>query len=284
MFEVIHRYEPDHPPEYRPPRDPEEARLLLEAGNRAFASAADGPDARSRIVYVGPEDVGLAEPCGVPAQQPFAVILGCSDARVPTELVFDRACNELFVVRVAGNIISQELLGSIDYAVEHTGESLKLVAVLGHSRCGAVTAAVDAYLKPAGYFGLTTSHSIRSIVNVLFRVVHGAARALALVRGDDVTSLPGYRAALTECSVVINAALTASIVREELGGAAKGLRVVLGIYDLASRRVNVPLAPTSEEAEPSPRLLEAPNGREALRQFASQVAHSAHITRLLQNR
>src|SRR5205085_9176985 len=119
MFEIIHRYDPDHPPAYRLPRDSEEARLLLEAGNRAFASIADGPDTRSRIVYVGPEDVGLAEPCGVPTQQPFAVVLGCSDARVPTEMVFDRACNELFVVRAAGNIIISELLGSVDYAVEH---------------------------------------------------------------------------------------------------------------------------------------------------------------------
>jgi len=281
MFEVTYRYDPAHPLEGRTPRGAEEAWLLLEAGNRAFASLGGGSDARSRIVYVGPEDVGLPEPSGVPTQEPFAVVLGCSDARVPTELIFDRACNELFVVRVAGNIISQELLGSIDYAVEHMGESLKLIAVLGHSRCGAVTAAVDAYLKPAGYFGLTTSHSIRSIVNVLFRVVHGAARALATVRGDDVTRLPGYRAALTECSVFINAALTASIVREELGPAAKGLPVILGVYDLASRLVHVPLAPTSEEGEPPPHLLEAPHGREALKLFASQVANSAHITRLL---
>jgi carbonic anhydrase len=283
MFEVIYRYDPEHPPEWRTPRDPEEARRLLEDGNHAFASLADGPAARSRVVYVGPEDVGLAEPAGVPAQQPFAVVLGCSDARVPTEMVFDRACNELFVVRVAGNIITQELLGSIDYAVAHMGESLRLIVVLGHSRCGAVSAAVDAYLKPAGYLGLSTSHSLRSIVNVLFRSVHGAARALSAVRGDEVSRMPGYRAALTECSVVLNAALTASMLRGEFGDEAKGLRVVFGVYDLASRQVNVPLS-SAEESEPPARLLDAPNGREELRQFASHVVNSAHITRLLLNR
>src|SRR5215213_415648 len=224
MFEVTYRYDPAHPLDGRTPRDPEEARRLLEAGNQAFASMDTGSASQSRVVYVGPEDVGLAEPCGVAAQQPFAVVLGCSDARVPTEMVFDRACNELFVVRVAGNIISQELLGSIDYAVENLGESLKLIVVLGHSRCGAVAAAVDAYLKPAGHLGLSTSHNLRSIVNVLFRPVHGAARALSAVRGNEVSRLPGYRAALIECSVVINTALTASMLRGEYGDAVKGLR------------------------------------------------------------
>jgi carbonic anhydrase len=285
MFEIIHRYDPDHPPGYQPPRDPMEARLLLEAGNRAFASIADAPDARSRIVYVGPEDVGLAEPCGVSAQQPFAVVLGCSDARVPTEMIFDRACNELFVVRVAGNIIISELLGSVDYAVEHLGKSLKLIVVLGHSRCGAVTAAVDAYLEPAGYLhlGFTTTHHVRSVVNILFPAVRGAARALAAGRGDGIAKLSGYRAALIECSVILNAAMTASMLREEIGDLGKELRFVFGVYDLATRRVHVPLT-SAEEVEPAARLLDAPEEREEFSRFALRVANSAHINRLLLGR
>jgi carbonic anhydrase len=285
MFEVIHRYDPDHPPEYQPPRDPGEARLLLEAGNRAFASIADGPAAGSRIVYVGPEDVGLAEACGVPAHQPFAVVIGCSDARVPTELVFDRACNELFVVRVAGNIITRELLGSVDYAVEHLGESLKLIVVLGHSRCGAVTAAVDAYLEPGGYLhlGFATSHNVRFIVNVLFPAVRGASRALSAGRGEGLAKLPGYRAALIECSVILNAAMTASMIGSEVRNSAKGIRVVFGVYDLATRRVHVPLT-TTERDETSARLLDAPEEHEEFSRFALRVANSAHINRLLLNR
>lgn len=280
MFEITYRYDPDHAPERPPPRDPEEARRILEAGNQSFASLADGSAVRSRVVHVGPEDVGLARPGGILVQEPFAVVLGCSDARVPTETVFDQRCNELFVVRVAGNVIGEKLLGSIDYAVEHFGESLKLIVALGHSRCGAVTAAVDAYLQPAEYLGLSASHHLRSIVNILFPAVRGAARALSGVRGDDISKLHGYRAALIECSVVINAALTASILRSEFGNDAQGVRVVFGVYDLDSRRVHVPLSP-AEGGGPSVGLLEAPKGRERFRQFAFKVANSAYIIRLL---
>jgi carbonic anhydrase len=74
-------------------------------------------------------------------QHPFAVILSCSDSRVPPELVFDRGLGDLFVVRVAGNIADNDDLGSIEYAVEHLG--IKLIVVLGHEKCGAVKAAVD---------------------------------------------------------------------------------------------------------------------------------------------
>jgi len=73
-------------------------------------------------------------------QQPFAVILGCSDSRVPPELIFDQGLGNLFVVRVAGNVADDLGIASIEYAVEHLGS--RLIVVLGHERCGAVTAAV----------------------------------------------------------------------------------------------------------------------------------------------
>jgi len=72
-------------------------------------------------------------------QKPFAVIVGCSDSRIPPNLIFDQGLGDLFVVRLAGNIIDNAALGSIEYAVEHLGT--KLVMVLGHGKCGAVTAA-----------------------------------------------------------------------------------------------------------------------------------------------
>ena len=75
-------------------------------------------------------------------QQPFATILGCADSRVPPELVFDQGFGELFVIRVAGNIVSTDVLGSLQYAVRHL--HTPLVVVMGHESCGAVTAAVDA--------------------------------------------------------------------------------------------------------------------------------------------
>jgi carbonic anhydrase len=84
-------------------------------------------------------------------QKPYAVILTCSDSRVPPELIFDKGLGEIFVIRVAGNIPDPIVLGSIEYAVEHIGSPL--VMVLGHERCGAVTAAVDAKGKPEGNIG-----------------------------------------------------------------------------------------------------------------------------------
>ena len=75
------------------------------------------------------------------APNPFAIILSCSDARVPTEIVFDCGIGDLFVVRNAGNLINNEVLGSIEYAVEYFG--VRLIIVLGHNRCGAVSAAVQ---------------------------------------------------------------------------------------------------------------------------------------------
>src|SRR5437762_13276363 len=81
----------------------------------------------------------------VNGQEPFATVLGCSDSRVPTELVFDQGFGDLFVVRVAGNVIADDVVGSIAYAALHL--RTPLFVVLGHAGCGAVTAAVDARLK-----------------------------------------------------------------------------------------------------------------------------------------
>lgn len=83
-------------------------------------------------------------------QKPFAVIVGCSDSRIPPELIFDQGLGDLFVVRLAGNIVDNLALGSIEYAVEHLGT--KLVMVLGHSKCGAVTSAVKSPEAP-GHVG-----------------------------------------------------------------------------------------------------------------------------------
>jgi len=88
---------------------------------------------------------------GAPPQVPFALTLGCSDARAPIERIFDQPSNALFVVRVAGNVLGTECLGSIDYAVQQLKASLRLLVVLGHTGCGAVTAAVDSYLSPSDY-------------------------------------------------------------------------------------------------------------------------------------
>ena len=88
----------------------------------------------------------------MPKAAPFAVVVGCSDARVPTEMIFGQGFNDLFVIRVAGNVLGDECLGSVDYALNALSDSVKVLIVLGHSGCGAVTAAVDAYLKPLSFW------------------------------------------------------------------------------------------------------------------------------------
>ena len=82
----------------------------------------------------------------VAGQHPFAVILGCADSRVPPELLFDEGLGDLFVIRVAGNVVDDAVLASIEYAIEHLGT--KLIVVLGHEKCGAVSAAVESENAP----------------------------------------------------------------------------------------------------------------------------------------
>ena len=94
-------------------------------------------------------------------QEPFAIILGCSDSRVPAEIVFDFSFGHLFVVRVAGNIVAPSQLGSIEYATSKFGT--RLVVVMGHSGCGAVSATIDQLSKPTE----TRSPNLSSIVNRL---------------------------------------------------------------------------------------------------------------------
>jgi carbonic anhydrase len=280
MFDIIYRYDPSQPSERRNPEDASEACRRLEEGNRLFASLTTDSVDGCRIVPIDLEDMGIVAQGEILKQQPFAVVLGCADARVPVEVIFDRTCNELFVVRVAGNILGQEQLGSIDYAVEHLGSNLKAIVVLGHSQCGAVTAAVDSFLKPVEYLGLASSHQIRSIVNAIFPAVRGAALSLSRIWGEEVSELPGFRAALIECSVVFNAVFMASILGKTFDEPEVDRRVVFGVYDLGTRRVHVPLSP-GRGKEPIIGLHEALSTREELRELAVQVAGSGHIRKIL---
>lgn len=114
------------------PKDAAEALARLKAGNARFAAgktrhAHESANWRKQLVG---------------GQKPFATILGCSDSRVPVELVFDQGFGDLFVVRVAGNVISPDVVGSLTYALVHL--RTPLFVVVGHQQCGAVTAALAA--------------------------------------------------------------------------------------------------------------------------------------------
>jgi len=127
-----------------------EALDRLREGNARFVARAGGDDEASGAALKLPQE-----------QEPFAIILGCSDARVPAEIVFDQGPGELFVIRVAGNIVAPSQLGSIEFAATRFGT--RLVVVLGHSRCGAVEATLEAIENP----GEETSRSLRTIVNFI---------------------------------------------------------------------------------------------------------------------
>ncbi len=98
------------------------------------------------MTHVAPEHVAEARRAVAKRQMPFAIIVGCSDSRVGPEIVFDQGLGDIFVVRTAGEVVDATALGSIEYAVEHLGSSL--VVVLGHERCGAVSAAVGSNKEP----------------------------------------------------------------------------------------------------------------------------------------
>ena len=113
-------------------------------------------------------------------QAPFAIILGCSDSRVPAELVFDQGFGDLFVIRVAGNIVAPSQVGSVEFGASKFGT--KLVVVMGHSGCGAITAAVEEILDGA----TTESRNLRSIVD---RVRPSVQSVIAGWRDVDRTTL-----------------------------------------------------------------------------------------------
>ncbi|HEX9885982.1 MAG TPA: carbonic anhydrase [Longimicrobiales bacterium] len=103
----------------------------------------------------------------VDGQEPFAIILGCSDSRVPAEIIFDQGLGDLFVIRVAGNVVAPSQVGSVEFAADRFGT--RLVVVLGHSGCGAVRATLDELVRQAD----SRSPNIRSIVDRIRPSVEG---------------------------------------------------------------------------------------------------------------
>jgi carbonic anhydrase len=193
-----------------------------------------------RIISVDPHDLGIGE-ATAGSQHPFAAVLGCADARVPVELIFNEGPNDLFVLRVAGNGLGGEVLGSLRYAIDHLGDSLKLIVVLGHSGCGAVSAAADIFLRPSEYLSLATQHSLRLVLDSLLVMVQACALRLTDVFGPEVTRRPGFRRALIEATVITNAALSAYSIQRALGALdAHGLRAAYGAYLLETREVWAP--------------------------------------------
>jgi carbonic anhydrase len=283
-IDIIYRCETQGQPATSRPSDSNAAVLRLDEGNRQFAALLAQPRDREgrtqRIVSIDPHDFGLMSgDADAPTQRPFAAVLGCSDARVPVELIFNEGPNDLFVVRVAGNALGTEVLGSLKYALDHLADSMKLIVVLGHSGCGALTSTVDVFLNPTAYLPLATKHSLRTILDGLLVVVQAAAKKLQEAFGPEVVRRPGYREALIEAAIVTNAALAAFSIQREIDAASpNGLRTVYGVYLLDARRVWAPRAGGTEEYGLAP----APRDLAEFTQVGDAILRSDRILSLLQ--
>jgi len=150
-------------------------------------------------------------------QKPFAVIVTCSDSRVPPEIIFDQGIGDLFVIRIAGNIVDDNALGSIEYAAEHLG--VKLVVVLGHEKCGAVDATVKGGEAPG---------HIASLVNSIKPAVEKAKKE----KGDVLeNSIKNNALAVTE-KIITSKPILMNLVKEGK------LKVITARYDLDDGKVS----------------------------------------------
>ena len=145
-----------------------EALTRLKEGNRKFVSLD-----RSHVEIDAGKRGDLAK-----EQKPFAIILGCSDSRVPAEIIFNQGLGDLFVIRVAGNIVAPSQIGSIEFAAEQFGT--RLVVVLGHSLCGAVTATLSQMQQPVE----GQSPNLHSIVSRIRPGLEGLLERGATENGD----------------------------------------------------------------------------------------------------
>lgn len=189
-----------------------EALARLREGNQRFASNVRSLD--TLLSHTRRADL-------LAGQQPFAIILGCSDSRVPAELVFDQGLGDLFVIRVAGNIVAPSLVGSVEFAAIKF--DTRLVVVLGHSQCGAVLATLDELRAPSA----RQSRNLRSIVN---RVRPSVEPLLATELRNDPEAL--VRAAVrANVRVSVDHLRHGSEILEDLV-AREGLRIVGAEYSL----------------------------------------------------
>ncbi len=184
--------------------DPDLALTRLRDGNRRFVAGEDTALRSWRP--------GLAD-----GQRPFAAILGCSDSRAPAEYVFDQGLGDLFVIRVAGNIVAPSLVGSVEFAASNFGT--RLVVVMGHSECGAIAASLHAI----DHGGVPESKNLRSIVDRIVPNLTGLPPA------DDPRR---YAVAVrTNARASARALVTASPLLEELASDRRVV-VVAAVYDL----------------------------------------------------
>ncbi|HEV7300769.1 MAG TPA: carbonic anhydrase [Tepidisphaeraceae bacterium] len=201
----------------------DEALGMLAAGNARFASGTPSRPNQSAArlceTFVG-------------GQHPYAAVLSCADSRVPVELVFDAGIGDLFVVRVAGNVADEDETGTLEYGVEHLG--ITAVVVIGHSKCGAVTAVVD---------GAHVTPSIAKLVDNIVPAAEEARRATPVLTGGPLVAR-AIRANVRRATVELTerSPLLAEYVK------SGKLKIIGGVYDIHTGQVDwldAPPVPTA---------------------------------------
>ncbi len=195
----------------------QEALMRLQEGNKRFVegqSTYNNNDTRRRNELVD-------------GQTPFAIILGCSDSRVPAEIVFDQGLGDLFVIRIAGNIVAPSQIGSIEFAVETF--QTPLVVVLGHTRCGAVAATLNQIRQPQA----SRSQHLRSIVER----IRPAVEPLSEIRTDLTHEHLLERAIRSNVRMSVNQLRHGSSFLEEIHDSGS-LWIVGAEYSLESGQVD----------------------------------------------
>jgi len=184
---------------------PDAALQEMLAGNERFAL--------NRLTSIE-HDLTILKEHTVEKQQPFAAVLSCADSRVPVELVFDQTIGHIFVTRVAGNIVTPEIVASLEYGVEVLG--IKVLLVLGHSSCGAVKAAMKA-------------ESVPGQISSLYLQLHRAVEESGGNVDRAIKANTKIQAQLLRAS--------SPVIRDAIKGGT--LKVESGVYDLATGRVSL---------------------------------------------
>lgn len=280
MIDYIFRHDPAKDVTNFRPATAAAARQALIRGNRRFSEWM----AKCRSEDAQAHDYQYIVPCGslttvprkvteMPLQQPFAVVLGCSDARVPTEMLFGQGFNDLFVVRVAGNVLGDVVMGSTDFSIRALAESVRVMVVLGHVSCGAVKGAVQAYLEPEKFWAKSNSTFLQLIFRRIFTAVRESDNALRAVWGADASTQPGYHEALLNMAVCLNAAHAAYVLRQQVEtDHAEGVEVVYGIFDIRTHQVCMPVLPDAPINPDLVNLAPAPSDPHEFTELAHELA------------
>ncbi len=192
---------------------PVEALARLKAGNERFV--------QGKCEYPN-SDAARRQNVFAEGQHPFCAVVSCSDSRVPVELIFDQGIGDVFVVRVAGNVCNGDEIASVEYAVEHLG--VPLCVVLGHTRCGAVTAVVK---------GDPLHGNLAQLVRKIHPAMQDARREKPASSGDALVDATARHNVLRG---IADLAQQSTVIASKVNSG--GLKVAGGMYDLSSGRVD----------------------------------------------